>query len=49
MFVMQNYANISTKNNNTGLFSEDNHRAFRDIHEKTYRFIQASKACGIAT
>ena len=36
MFVMQNYADISTKNNNKGLFSEDNHRAFRDIHEETY-------------
>jgi len=44
MFFMQNYADISTKNNNRWLFSECNHRAFRDIHEKTYRFRQASKA-----
>jgi len=32
-----------------GMFSEDNHRAFGDIHEKSYRFRQASKACGIPT
>jgi len=49
MFVMQNYADIAIKNSNTGLFSEDNHRAFRDIHEKTCEFRQTSKVCGIPT
>jgi len=47
MLVMQNYADISTKNSNRGLFPENNHRAY--IHEKTDRFRQASKVCGIPT
>jgi len=46
---MQNYADIAIKNSNTGLFSEDNHRAFRDIHDKTCEFRQTSKVCGIPT
>jgi len=38
MLVMQNYADISTKNSNRGLFSENNHR-----------FRKASIVCGIPT
>jgi len=49
MFVMQNYADISTKTTTGGCFLKTATGRLEMFMRKTYRFGQASKACGIPT
>jgi len=48
MFVMQKYADISTKNNNRGYYLKTT-TAHSEIFMKRHRFRQASKVCEIPT